>query len=90
MKKKLFSKLKNKADLVAIGTVCLTTLSTIPAFAEGTDISTVTGSVTSAINASKSDFVTAIGAVVAVGVSWFLVKYVVMQVITYFKKVASK
>ncbi len=92
--KKFITKIRDHCNysFILAAAFIATSISSIPVFAAEGDsgISTVTDSVTSAITASKSEFVTAIGAVVAVGVGWFLVKYVVMQVITYFKKVASK
>lgn len=91
--KKLLSKIKNFSNYSFVFACALvaTVLGSVPAFAEGgSDISTVTSSVTSAITASKADFVSAIGSVVAVGIGWFLVKFVVMQVVNYFKRVASK
>lgn len=91
--KKFITKIRDHCNysFILAAAFIATAVSSIPVFAvDDSGISTVTNSVTSAITASKSEFVTAIGAVVAVGVGWFLVKYVVMQVITYFKKVASK
>ena len=86
-------KIKNKINslLLVSALTIIGIFSESPVFAaDSSDISTVTDSVTTAISSSKSDLVAAIGAVVAVGVGWFLVKYVVIQVISYFKKVASK
>lgn len=61
------------------------------AYAEGdTDISSITSQITTALTSAKSDFVTALGAVVVVAVGFFIVKFVVKQVISYFAKIASK
>lgn len=86
MKEKFLS-VKNK---IVLGVPVVMALSPLMAHAEGSDIATVTNGVTEALSGAKGDFMTALGTVVGIGVGFFLAKYVVLQVINYFKKVASK
>ncbi|MDG5857069.1 hypothetical protein [Clostridium beijerinckii] len=63
----------------------------VSAHAEDTsDISGITGQITTGLTSAKTEFVTALGAVVVVALGFFVVKFVVRQVIGYFAKVASK
>ncbi len=89
--KEKFSKKTTKFLAGAMAFAVPATLS-IPAHAAESsgDISSITGQITGALSSAKGDFVTALGAVVVVGVGFFIVKFVVKQVISYFAKVASK
>lgn len=62
----------------------------VSAHAEDTDVSAITGQITTGLTSAKTEFVTALGAVVVVALGFFIVKFVVRQVIGYFAKVASK
>lgn len=83
-------KAKNIALLSAplVGSLLIPT--SVYAAESDSGVGTVTDSITSALSASKGDFLTAIGGVVAVAVGFFVVKYIIVQVISFFKKVASK
>lgn len=65
-------------------------MSSVVAHAEDTDISGITTQITTGLSSAKTEFVTALGAVVVVGLGFFIVKFVVRQVISYFAKIASK
>lgn len=94
--KQIFNNLKDKADkayfkayVLACTGVSTLALSTV-AHAEDADITTVTSSVTTGLTASKADFATALAAVVGVAVGFFILKFIVKQIVAYFAKVASK
>lgn len=65
-------------------------LTTVSAHAEDTDISGITTQITTGLTSAKTQFVTSLGAVVVVALGFFIVKFVVRQVIGYFAKIASK
>jgi len=83
-----------KANFVKLSFGATTTgallLNSIPAHAADTDISGITSQITTSLSSSKTEFVTALGSVVVVAVGFFIVKFVVKQVISYFAKIASK
>lgn len=76
--------------LVATSTGAGALMLGVSAHAEDTDISGITGQITTGLTSAKTEFVTALGAVVVVALGFFVVKFVVRQVIGYFAKVASK
>lgn len=96
MFEKFKTKVKENIAKVALGatTTGALLLNTVIAHAEdpvaGTDISGITGQITTSLSDSKIQFVTSLGAVVVVAVGYFIVKFVVKEVIIFFAKVASK
>lgn len=58
--------------------------------ADDNGVGAITGQITTGLTSAKTEFVTALGAVVVVALGFFVVKFVVRQVIGYFAKVASK
>lgn len=60
------------------------------AYAEGESISTITTSLTDALTSSKADFITAVAGVVGVAVGYFIIKFIVTQVVNFFSTVARK
>lgn len=92
---KIKEKLSKKTTKFLIGAMAFAVPATlsVPAHAAGEtvgDVSSITGQITTALTSAKGDFVTALGAVVVVAVGFFIVKFVVKQVIGYFAKIASK
>lgn len=81
---------KTTKFLVGAMAFAIPVISSVPAHAVDTDITGITTQITTALSAAKTDFVTALGAVVTVALGFFVVKFVVKQVIGYFAKVASK
>lgn len=92
----LLEKIKEKVSqkctkfLVGAMAFALPVIASVPVHAEDTDITSITGQITTALSSAKSDFVTALGAVVVVALGFFVVKFVVKQVIGYFATVARK
>lgn len=90
--KKIKEKFSQKSTKFLVGAMAFAVplMSGVPAHAEGTDVSTITGQITTSLTSAKTEFVTALGAVVTVALGFFVVKFVVRQVIGYFAKIASK
>ena len=94
--KNLFSNLKEKCSskiaktIVGCSAFSGVLMSSVVAHAEDTDISGITTQITGGLSSAKTEFVTALGSVVVVALGFFIVKFVVRQVIGYFAKVASK
>lgn len=81
----------SKGKMITLGTVGLTALGSVPAFAEGgTDTSTVITGITEGLTTGKADFITALTAISGVAIGFFVVKFVVKQAIKYFSTIANK
>lgn len=73
-----------------VGALMVSTVAHADATATDDGVSAITGQITTGLSSAKTEFVTALGAVVVVALGFFVVKFVVRQVIGYFAKVASK
>lgn len=100
--KKFLTNIKEKCSttfgkaLIVTSTGVGASMLSVVAHAEGeavagdSGVSAITTQITTGLTSAKTEFVTALGAVVVVALGFFIVKFVVRQVIGYFAKVASK
>lgn len=80
---------EGKAFMVGTGVIGALSI-TKGVYAEDATISTITSSLVDALTSSKSDFITAVSGVVGVAVGYFIVKFIVNQVVNFFSTVAKK